>query len=60
MSSKSDLILGALVGDASALGTHWIYDKGRVAEVGSVTVTQRNAIEYYSARSGQRFGRISN
>lgn len=29
-----NMVIGALVGDAAALGLHWIYDKERVAAVG--------------------------
>ena len=34
MSSRSDLVIGALVADAAAMGLHWIYDSERVREVG--------------------------
>jgi len=34
MSSRSDLVIGALVADAAAMGLHWIYDVDRVREVG--------------------------
>ncbi|MEP3348264.1 MAG: ADP-ribosylglycohydrolase family protein [Litoreibacter sp.] len=33
MTQNADLLLGALVADASCLGLHWIYDVDRVAEV---------------------------
>ena len=32
--SGIEAVLGGLVADAAALGVHWIYDTGRVADVG--------------------------
>ena len=32
-SMKRDMLLGALVADAASLGTHWIYEPSRIAEI---------------------------
>ncbi len=34
MSTKRDMVTGALVGDAASLGLHWLYDQPRIAELG--------------------------
>jgi len=32
-----NLVLGALVADAAAMGFHWLYDQGRIAAVAPKT-----------------------
>ena len=58
-----NLIVGALVADAAALGTHWIYDKTRIAEVGEPfrepdVHDYRDRAGYFAAK-GKRAGDMS-
>jgi len=63
MSSRNDLIRGALVADAAALGLHWIYDKDRVREIGGEEpefvepdVAHYKGVPGYFAHKGKRAG----
>jgi hypothetical protein len=56
-------VVGALVGDAAALGLHWIYDADRLAEMGGEAPEFREpdlrayrGVSAYLAHKGKRAG----
>ncbi len=51
MSTPSDIVLGSFIGDALALGPHWIYDPSQVREkLGKVTAYQDPVTVYHKGK----------
>ncbi|RYD49223.1 MAG: ADP-ribosylglycohydrolase family protein [Verrucomicrobiaceae bacterium] len=51
MSTPSDIVLGSFIGDALALGPHWIYDQSQIREkLGHVTSYQAPATTYHAGK----------
>ena len=56
MKSPSDITLGSFIGDALALGPHWIYDQGLIREkLGRVTTFQPPLSTYHKGKSAGDF-----
>ncbi|RYD22068.1 MAG: ADP-ribosylglycohydrolase family protein [Verrucomicrobiaceae bacterium] len=52
MSTPSDIVFGSFIGDALALGPHWIYDQSQISEkFGRVTSYQAPATVYHKGKS---------
>jgi ADP-ribosylglycohydrolase len=52
MSTPSDIVLGSFIGDALALGPHWIYDQAQIHEkFGRVTSYQAPATAYHKGKT---------
>ncbi len=56
MSDPSDIVLSSFIGDALALGPHWIYDQGEIAaKFGRVTRYHAPATSYHPGKSAGDF-----
>lgn len=52
MTHSSDIVLGAFIGDALALGPHWIYDQNQIREqLGRVTTYQPPLAVYHEGKT---------
>lgn len=68
-SRNSEMLLGALVSDAAALGLHWLYDPDRIAEIAArqegrsaftaVDAANFEGVPGYFAHSGRRSGMLT-
>jgi ADP-ribosylglycohydrolase len=69
MTQTSKMLLGALVADAACLGTHWIYEPERIAEIAArqggqaafapVEAANYEGVKGYFAHDGRRVGMLT-
>ncbi len=56
MANRPDILLGSLIGDALALGPHWIYDQHAIREkLGRVTIYQPPLAIYHTGKRAGDF-----